>query len=369
MSHNYKKTRKELQKKLDGSLRYIEKVLDDITKTTYDDPLRHEYATALATKLRVLLSDTKKNSSLSHKLGIKKHLLFQSECIDNPDYASNLMFSSSLVGLQINKKGELFCIPIVPNFNHKLLCTFNVWWNEIVIDTKGNDSALISRKDVVLTLSDKEGGAHEDDSYADEYYRINYENGFTAICADGSISKLKNNYYVESLIVIASELLDAFALFKEHFENKIMTHEETSFSILQLSYIDDKNGRVKKRNRYFSNADNNICKNIIMGFDYYRLARYSLIRLKGIVAKDVINNTVIKFLVIDNSTDRHLVYLRANEFTNQSVLLMQEKGYILVKCDEDIYRKQEEHELEYYKRKFGKDEYTFADFLSKQILK
>ena len=66
--------------------------------------MRLEKATVVATKLRVFLLDSGKNQSLLSQLGIKNQLLFPTRYIEHIDIASNMVFSSQLVALEVTKE-------------------------------------------------------------------------------------------------------------------------------------------------------------------------------------------------------------------------------------------------------------------------
>ena len=227
-----RKSRDDLYKKFKSGIQYIRHELKEIESLQYDDTMRLEKATAIATKLRVFLWDKNLNQSLLSQLNIKNSLLFPSECIKHVDIASNMLFFAQLVGFKITNEAKLYCVPIVPDLSNKLSSTFNVWWNEIVIDTKGQDSSMVTRGEIIKTLAEKEGGAHEDPYYNDAYAKINFNNGFKVIDSNGNEKTLLNNYYVESLIVIAYEFLNAVDLYIKYIEKYVKDEEITKFNII-----------------------------------------------------------------------------------------------------------------------------------------
>lgn len=364
-----KKSRDDLYKKFNSGIQYIRHELKEIESIPYDDTMRFEIATAIATKLRVLLSDTAKNKSLLSLLNIKNRLLFPSQCIKHVDIASNMIFSAQLVGFKITNEAKLYCVPIVPDLSNKLSSTFNVWWNEIVIDTKGQDSSMVTRGEIIRTLSDNEGGAHEDPYHKDSYVKINLNSGFKVIDSDGNEKTLLNNYYVESLIVIAYEFLNAVNLYIKYIEKYVKDEEITKFNIIQISYIENRNEHPIIRNRYFPNTGRDLNKVFKMAFDYYRTAKYSIIPLRGFIYRDIQNRKYIKFLVIDSEPTEQLVYLRSDEIRKEALLLKRNKKYILINHDDDITKEIETHELEFYLNLLSKNKKNaFDNYLSKQII-
>jgi len=368
----HKKTHDELSSKLKYGVRFIEEELGRMEILSPEDPMRLEIAAAIATKLRVFVADSKNNHSLIKQLGIKDSLLFPVEFVNGPDLASNLIFSSRLVGIQVSADNRLYCEPIIPKYSHRLSCTFSVWLDEIIIDSKGNDSILVSRNDVIRILADKEGGAHEDPYYHEDYFEINYNNGFCIFDSNGKKHTLENNYYVESLVVIATEFLDAISTFRSNILGKSKTVEKTRFNAIQITYIESNNGHSISRSRYFLNTNEELCTGLQIAFDYYREAQYALVFLKGQIYRDLKRNTIIKYLVLDKNDSRELIYLRADkndDIVTQAVLLENGGEYIRIYNDTDIYNKRESHTLDYYIKELGNGETAIFDsYLKRQMI-
>ncbi|MBO4701107.1 MAG: hypothetical protein J5625_00455 [Lachnospiraceae bacterium] len=363
-----KKNTKELTEKLYTGILFIQEQLNSLECYTKEDPMRKERASAVAAKLRVFLSDTNGNQALLSQLGFKEDMLFPWEYYGGQDIASNLVFSSKLVGISV-ENNSYCCYPKMPKFNLQLFCTFSVWWNEIIIDSKGTDSVLVSRRDVILVLADKEGGAHEDPCYQREYYKINYENGFKYLDSNGNEQVLKNNYYVESLFVIAYEFLAAMEIFIKYIKGKTLKIEETQFNAIQISYKDLKGFY---RRRYYTNPKKNLIWSVRGAFDYYRNAQYDIVYLESRLLIDAEKNTTIGFLTINDLKTSPLIYLRVNNENNMldAVLIKKESGYVRIVDDADIYDCNKVNTLEYYMKTIGNgNPDIFYEFLEKQGIK
>ncbi len=361
----HKKDLPTLEQKYEASLKYIRTELDLVDELAFNDPLREQIASAIAIKLRVLLNDSKQNASLCTQINIKDKLLFQSDVLDNNDLPSNLVFSAKLCALQIQPTGQIFCVPSIPEFNHKLVSSFRIWWNEVVIDTKGDDGYLITRYDVVRTIANKEGGAHEQPEYEDEYYKAVYDNGFKIIDEKGEERTIANNFYCETLFVIAEEFLDAADLYKQVISKNLIKEEKTDNTIIQITYYDSNNHEIK---RYYPNSNENLNWSMILAYDYYRKAKYELLFLKGNRIVDKRQIMIGKLLIIDDSQKRQIVYLRDEGIENQVVLLKGQKGYVQINQDADIINNHEEHNLDHYIDSFKGDKEQLNDFISKQII-
>ena len=151
-----------LCQKLCDSVVFLENTVQQALRLECTNPLRSEYAIAIATKLRVLLNDEGRNTSLTKLLKIKDHLVFTAIKTDLlANIPANLVFTSILTSINVKSNTAFYSVNKFSNVED-LLYTFDAWWNEIVIDSKYEQFSQISRRDVILTLADKEGGAKKD---------------------------------------------------------------------------------------------------------------------------------------------------------------------------------------------------------------
>jgi hypothetical protein len=75
------------------------------------------------------------------------------------------------------------------------MVSFETWWNSAVfVDTKKN---RFTRKDLVVTLADQDGGAHVDPGLDQKYYELTRQNslGWHRSCHDGTWAALTNPHY------------------------------------------------------------------------------------------------------------------------------------------------------------------------------
>lgn len=154
----------------------------------YDNGFTDE-AKRMATTIRVLVHDTRQSTSLLTSLG-KKDIQFYSTAssIDN----GKSMSTHRLVGLKLSTNqgtseasyyAPLENRPPYINVNKKVV--FRLWWNEIIIIDKMRNG--FSRKDLVLSVSNKDGGAHIDPELDDNYAALTRYNslGWTASDSKG----------------------------------------------------------------------------------------------------------------------------------------------------------------------------------------
>lgn len=142
-------------------------------------------AKRLAVSLRVLFHNTRMSHALIHQLGFDQTLTWVATC-GMPD-PKNMMPQLGLVTMGIRvETNEVFFDPRLgggaptrirtktlqlPRGSRILL---DEWWTNPVV--KDASHALFSRKDFVLALSNKEGGAHVDPEISESYNRIAHLN-------------------------------------------------------------------------------------------------------------------------------------------------------------------------------------------------
>jgi SEC-C motif len=124
----------------------------------------------LAVSVRVLVHDTSQSTSLMTLTNRKGAQFFDSA---DPYDENNLLSHSSLVQIHVGPRGSAprahldDCIPTRG-------VDFETWWNGIVlVDDKKNES---SRRDIVLSLANKEGGAHVDHKIDEAFNNLRKNN-------------------------------------------------------------------------------------------------------------------------------------------------------------------------------------------------
>jgi hypothetical protein len=159
-------TKDELKSHLREQIEFLKR-----SSQTYDEGYISE-AKRLAVAIRLLLHDTQKSTSLLTLLK-KKDILFYDTSLDyNPNNFP------STIGLIITKytitktgqKSAEYVPPLddgPPTRYTKGKITFEKWWNKIVFaDSKGNK---LTRRNLVLAVSNKDGGAHVDHRLDKDY--------------------------------------------------------------------------------------------------------------------------------------------------------------------------------------------------------
>ncbi|MBM4724339.1 hypothetical protein GS439_19345 [Rhodococcus hoagii] len=124
----------------------------------------HIEAKRLAVTIRVLVHDTRMSRSLLGQMGVKERLrwLFSGGGV----HPANLLSTLSLTIMRLGGDGNgMSTFEYVPRQEDDMiaegvLTDFEIWWNAPVI--KDSEQQEFSRKDLVLGLANKDGGAHID---------------------------------------------------------------------------------------------------------------------------------------------------------------------------------------------------------------
>ncbi len=139
-------------------------------------------AKRLSLHLRILLHDTAKQKSLLGQLGVKGITRFYSSI--TPGRVSGPI--KGLVMITVGPKGGGFIAPL-DDFppDHKFqLISFDEYWHEIVfVDKRGIE---FSRADIVLTMSEQDGGAHVDTALDEDYDALTRKNSLGWVYGVGS---------------------------------------------------------------------------------------------------------------------------------------------------------------------------------------
>lgn len=171
------------------------------------------YAKQIATHIRILVHDTKFSTSLLKLLNRKESMKFCSTAT----FPKNPIFHISFISPINIRRDDKIINTFVPNFNetspgeNKKWVDFNTWYNHNVLVSKPN---YFSRKDMILYLSNKDGGAHIDPNIEERYYEIT--KGLKSFLYSSAVSLTEDPYhkgepylnlYFASVRQIAHELI------------------------------------------------------------------------------------------------------------------------------------------------------------------
>lgn len=168
-------TKDELIYQVKTQMRYL-----SVSSSEFDKGF-HDEAQRMATTIRVLLHDTKHQKSLLSQLNIKECLYFY-DTVSKTDSGKLVVFTG-LLAVAVLEGKPYYKAPLFDEKYPSIWTNFDEWWNRIVFkDTKG---VVFTRKDIILNLADKDGGAHIDPWLKKEYYNFSRKNSLGWAYLDG----------------------------------------------------------------------------------------------------------------------------------------------------------------------------------------
>lgn len=135
-------------------------------------------AKRLAVTLRVLLHDKKQSRSLLGQLGRKTEKFWDTAVPDKP---GNLLPYGGLVAVHAAPGAPKYA-PLLDDFAGASQTDFETWWNAPVL--REPFGPAMSRRDVVLTAADQDGGAHVDPDLDEGYARFAHDNALGVLGGD-----------------------------------------------------------------------------------------------------------------------------------------------------------------------------------------
>jgi hypothetical protein len=174
-------TQKELQNHLNEQLDFLK-----VSAELYDNGSIN-LAKQMASAIRVLLHDTKKSHSLLGLLQLKNQK-FLSTATKVPNVAKNQQLVGSYIGLMgiFVGGGVTRYEPYLDELPSDITGSvdFDTYWSEtIFIDGAKNN---YSRKDIVLSVANQDGGSHVAPKLDQKYARLSRQNSLGWVADDGS---------------------------------------------------------------------------------------------------------------------------------------------------------------------------------------
>jgi hypothetical protein len=166
MTNKIQQTNEDLQNHLAEQLHFME-----ISAENFDNG-DHSEAKRLAVSIRVLLHDTDSSHSLLRQLGIKDGAKF----FDTSSTRDIVGTYAGLVLKAVGPNGGSYVAPLddVPPSQVFEQVDFEAYWNKpIVVDTRNQN---FSRKNLILSVANQDGGAHIDPGLNKDYATLTREN-------------------------------------------------------------------------------------------------------------------------------------------------------------------------------------------------
>lgn len=163
-------------------------------------------ARRLATAIRVMFHSSERSKSISIYDQLGKDMIFKS--ITDIYSPANLASSWLQLTLSVGKNEFKYIPSLDKNMNGRIFfMDFDDWWNQIIFDDKNN---CFTRKEVVLFVANKDGGAHLDPVIRESYANIVKYNSIGWTDSNGN-SPSNNPLYV-AIRVISQEIIDSIKL-------------------------------------------------------------------------------------------------------------------------------------------------------------
>lgn len=196
-------TKEELLVHLENQINFL-----NASSKAYDKGFEAE-AIRLAIATRILVHDTSGSKSLLAQLE-KKNILFYDTASDfNP---KNLVTHIGLAAIMVGGTGGAEYsarLDDIPPHRLNKKVPFSDWWNKVVIVDKG--PTQFTREDLVLNVSNKDGGAHIDPSIDIKYALLSRFNSMAWKVVGGGVeSPFKNRPELACIRQISYEILKTF---------------------------------------------------------------------------------------------------------------------------------------------------------------
>jgi hypothetical protein len=179
MSKKFAIAREEIRERLREQLGFMAR-----SAAAYDAGDEAE-ARRLATAIRMLVNHEGKNQALLVQLGMRENLRFLDTC--GPIVGNNLGTDNPMVLIQQRGQQRPTYVPCLgdgpPRGPHRKL-HFSEWWKMTVIRADGGKVSF-SRRELVTTMANQDGGAHVDPTIDEKYARLTRLNEFGWITSNG----------------------------------------------------------------------------------------------------------------------------------------------------------------------------------------
>jgi hypothetical protein len=170
----------------------------------YDDGDIPE-AKRIALEIRKLLHDTRNSKSILAHLEIKN-----TSFIDTSTgyYSNNFASTHELTFIRsTNTNGQYKSeyLPFLDDYITKKKLLFDKWWNNVIICDQYKNT--FSRKDIVLSLANQDGGAHVDEEIDSEYYKLARENSVGWVAEKNEDETQIEDVHLATIRQIAHEVI------------------------------------------------------------------------------------------------------------------------------------------------------------------
>ena len=163
----YPQSKANLQDHLNDTVQALE-----LSAEAYDHGCEGE-AKRLAVAIRVLAHDTNRSKSLLGLLGMKSVKFYDTAI---PDQPGNLMTYAGITAMLVGGGAVKYVAPLdqLPAEEPPRWVDFGDWWNGVIFsDVEKRET---TRRDLVLAVANKDGGAHVDPELDEKYAELSRRN-------------------------------------------------------------------------------------------------------------------------------------------------------------------------------------------------
>jgi hypothetical protein len=170
-------TPEDLHRHLQEQLGFLERSANAYDRGYFDEAKR------LAVTLRVLLHDTAKSKSLLGQLNLQSRDFYDT-AVENP--AGNLVPYAGLLQMFMHPNHDPLYVPYLddplPDGAPRLV-SFEKWWERSIFTNQEHQS--LSRRNVVLSVANQDGGAHVDHLLDEVYAKLSRQNSMGWVFTKG----------------------------------------------------------------------------------------------------------------------------------------------------------------------------------------
>ena len=191
----YALSREDLDAHLEEQLQFLEGSAD-----AFDKGFEAE-AKRLAATIRVLVHQTPSSHSLLGQLG-RRDIDFLDTCM--PDELGNMLAHGGLLFQCIGRRGVRWQAQL-SDVPYKTARPFAEWWEAPVF--RDDAGSVLSRRELVLTMANKDGGAHVDPALTETYARLSRRNSMGVTWVEEGIKRPATGPERTAVRQIAHEVL------------------------------------------------------------------------------------------------------------------------------------------------------------------
>jgi len=158
-------SREELEQHLQEQIEFLNN-----SAKSFDDGYEGE-SKRIAATVRVLLHDTKQSKSLLRQLAMKDVPFWDTS---SPLNVENMISHSGLVVTVMTPKGAAYQAYLDGGFTPPRQVNFEDWWNQIIF--VDSEKRTFSRRELILAVANKDGGAHIDPALDIAYAELSRKN-------------------------------------------------------------------------------------------------------------------------------------------------------------------------------------------------